>query len=147
MENDLTSSGKNDSVYSVSTMSTLPSSIPNAMYMGSPWEGDYAPWDISSYQFFLDLGYKLGYWDEGDQRAYLQHDDREIDDLTEAAVDHWFHYSDVMNELITKRNVAESKVLLKKLGLYKQQMSKAIEGDYLELFLAALAKPTSDEEA
>ncbi len=122
-------------------MSTLPSSIPNAMYMGSPWEGDYAPWDISSYQFFLDLGYKLDrprlITDQDEQ--CLVHPDEEVNDLTEAAVDHWFHYSDVMNELITKRNVAESKVLLKKLELYNQQMSKAIEGDYLELFWAATA--------
>jgi hypothetical protein len=86
-------------------MSTLPSSIPNAMYM-TPY-ANRKPWDISSYQFFLDLGYKLTYFDDEMKLPFLQWReklisplDRDIDDLTEAAMSHLWAYEKVMDELV-----------------------------------------------
>lgn len=93
-------------------MSTLPSSIPNAMYM-TPYES-VKPWDVNSYQFFLDLGYVLKYHDDNFGREeddflppqpYLEwKDSGDIDDLTEAAISHLWDYRKVMDELVYEKN-------------------------------------------
>lgn len=81
------------------------------MYM-TPYES-MKPWDISSYQFFLDLGYVLKYHDDNSNlppQPYLEWKeklitplDRDIDDLTEAALSHLWDYEKVMNELKKKK--------------------------------------------